>query len=84
MSDEDVEEVQGIYVNWDNSNLDELYDIDITSDEELEEVEPNLEKHVLDDDIDDEVDDDDADDDMVNPLYMNSEMDDTNDEMDEE
>ena len=60
---EDVKEVQGIYLNQDNANLDELYDIDMVSDEELEEVEPNVEEHVPDDDI---YDDDDAN--MVNPL----------------
>ena len=36
MSDEDVEEVQGIHVNWDNVNLDEIYDIYIVSNEEVE------------------------------------------------
>ena len=56
-------------------------------DEELEEVEPNVGDNVLDDDIDDdmignvEIDDDD---DMADPLNINSELDDTNFELDEE
>ena len=65
--------------------MDGLYDIEIMSDEELEEVEPNVEEHVLDDYIYNEYDDDDdVDVDMVNPLYMNFELDDTYEEMDEE
>ena len=78
MSDEDVEEVQG-YVNQYNVNLDELDDIDIVSDEELEEIKQNVEEHVLDDDIDN---DDDVY--VVDPLNMNSELDDIADELDEE
>ena len=54
-------------------------DIDNVSDKELEEVEPNVGDDVPDDDIDD---DDDAH--MVNPLNMNSEIDDIYDELDEE
>lgn len=79
VSDEDVEEVQGKYVNRDNVNLDEPYDIDVVFDEELEKVEPNVEEHVPDDDIhnDDDVD-------MVNTLYMNFELDDTYEELYEE
>jgi len=46
---------------------------------ELEEVEPNVEEHVLDDDTDD---DDVVD--MANPLNMNSKLDDTDDELDKE
>ena len=77
MSDEYVEEVQG-YVNP-NNVLDELTNIDDLSDEEVEEIEPNVVEDVLDDDIDD---DNDAD--MANPLNMNSELDDINVELDEE
>lgn len=49
------------------------------SNEELEEVEPNVEEHVPDGDIDD---DDEID--MVNPLNMNFKMDGTEDDLDEE
>ncbi len=45
--------------------MDELYDIGVMSDKETEEVEANVEKQVLDDDLDN---DDDVD--MVNHLYM--------------
>ena len=77
MLDEDIKEVQG-YVNPDNV-LDELDNIENVSDEELEEVEPDVVDDVLNDDIDD---DDDLD--MANPLNMHYELDDTNDELDEE
>lgn len=74
--DEDVEEDQG-YVSRDNVKLDELDDIDVMSNEELEEIKPNVEDHVPDGDIDDDVD-------MVNPLNMYSKLDDIDDELDEE
>jgi hypothetical protein len=70
--DEDIKEVQG-YVNPDNV-LDRLDGIDNVLDEELEEVEPNVGKDVLDDDIDN---DDDLE--MDNPLNMNFELDDIDD-----
>jgi hypothetical protein len=56
-------------------------------DEELEEVEPNVGDNVLDDDIDDDMignDDIDDDVDMANPFNINSELDDTDVELDEE
>ena len=59
--------------------MDDLDDIDNVSEEELEVVEPNVGEDVLDDDIDN-----DDDDDMENPLNMSSELDDTDDALDEE
>jgi hypothetical protein len=64
---------------------DDIYDV---SDKELEEVEPNVGEHVLDDDIDDDdmigIEDIDDDSNMVNPFMMNSEPYDIDDELDEE
>jgi hypothetical protein len=56
------------------------------SDEEVEEVEPDVDDNVLDDDIDDDIIKNDIDDDvdMANPFNIDSELDDTNVELDEE
>ena len=77
MSDEDVKKVQGD-VDLDNV-LDKLDVHDNVLDKELEEVEQNVGDDVLGDDIDN---DDDAN--MANPLNMNVEQDDADDELDEE
>jgi hypothetical protein len=81
--DKDIIKVQGDVLD----NVLDEYDIDDVLDEELEEVEPNAGDNVLDDDIDNDMirnDDTDHDVDMANPFNINSELDDTDVELDEE
>jgi hypothetical protein len=64
----------------------EEHEVDVLSDEEVEEVEPDVDDNVLDDDIDDDIIENDIDDDvdMANPFNVDSEPDDTDVELDEE
>jgi hypothetical protein len=83
VSEEDVEAVQGDV----RDNVLDEDDINDVLDEELEEVEPNVGDNVIDDDINDDMignDDIDDDVDMANPFNINSELDDTDVELDEE
>ena len=84
VSDEDVKKFQGYL----HDNVLDEDDIDDVLDEETEEVKPNAGENVPNDDMGDDymiriydIDDDSY---MSDPFNMNSKLDDTGDELDEE
>jgi hypothetical protein len=65
----------------------EEHEVDVPSDEEVEEVEPDVDDNVLDDHIDDDIIENDFDDDdvdMANPFNVDSEPDDSDVDLDED